>query len=147
VRLRDHNQNNMVPRDQACYTFHTDYTMYADLNARLRGLKHVYMQYLGRAPQQIKLYQSAVQQSRMPGLPSRCELVRRRGDSQSRPENVADGQGPPTQYDHRGIVSRVVFVALVAFNCISGIYCAGMGADRDWNPALSVFTGFAGVSR
>jgi cytochrome c-type protein NapC len=52
-----HYQNNMVPPDRACYTCHTDYTMYGDLNAKLRGLKHVYVQYLGKVPSRVKLYQ------------------------------------------------------------------------------------------
>ncbi|MBO0799526.1 MAG: NapC/NirT family cytochrome c, partial [Blastocatellia bacterium] len=41
-----HYQNHLVPRDQACYTCHTDYTMYGGLRAKLRGLRHVYVQYL-----------------------------------------------------------------------------------------------------
>jgi len=52
-----HFQNNLVPRDQACYTCHTDYTMYGNFNAKLRGLKHVYAYYLGKPSQPIKLYQ------------------------------------------------------------------------------------------
>ncbi len=51
-----HYQNNLVPRDNACFTCHTDYTMYGDINAKLRGLKHVYVQYLGKPAQPIKLY-------------------------------------------------------------------------------------------
>ncbi|MBL8206632.1 MAG: NapC/NirT family cytochrome c [Blastocatellia bacterium] len=52
-----HYQNGLVPREQACFTCHTDYTMYGDFNAKLRGLKHVYVQYLGKPAQPIKLYQ------------------------------------------------------------------------------------------
>ncbi len=51
-----HFQNNRVPRDKACFTCHTDYTMYGDFNAKLRGLRHVYVQYLGTVPQEVKLY-------------------------------------------------------------------------------------------
>jgi cytochrome c-type protein NapC len=53
-----HYQNNRVPRDQACYTCHRDYTMYGDISAKWRGLRHVYVQYLGNRPEpaQIKLY-------------------------------------------------------------------------------------------
>jgi cytochrome c-type protein NapC len=40
-----HYQNNLVTREQACYTCHTDYTMYGDINAKIRGLKHVYAYY------------------------------------------------------------------------------------------------------
>ncbi|HZS08011.1 MAG TPA: NapC/NirT family cytochrome c [Blastocatellia bacterium] len=51
-----HFQNGMVPREQACFTCHTNYTMYGDLRAKLRGLRHVYAQYLGTVSQPIKLY-------------------------------------------------------------------------------------------
>lgn len=53
-----HYQNNRVPRDQACYTCHKDYTMYGDFAAKWRGLRHVYAQYLGNRPEpaEIKLY-------------------------------------------------------------------------------------------
>jgi cytochrome c-type protein NapC len=51
-----HFQNSMVPREKACYTCHTDYTMYGDLKSKMRGLKHVYVQYFGKAPEKIKLY-------------------------------------------------------------------------------------------
>ncbi len=53
-----HFQNNLVPRDHACYTCHTDYAMFGTARAKLRGLRHVYIQYLGKipAPADIKLY-------------------------------------------------------------------------------------------
>jgi cytochrome c-type protein NapC len=55
-----HYQNHRVPPEQACYTCHTDYTMYGDLTSKLRGLRHIYVYYLGDLPQpsQIKLYRS-----------------------------------------------------------------------------------------
>jgi cytochrome c-type protein NapC len=54
-----HYQNNRVPRDRACYTCHTDYTMFGGLKDKWRGLSHVYVQYLGKIPKtgEIKLYQ------------------------------------------------------------------------------------------
>jgi cytochrome c-type protein NapC len=52
-----HFQNNRVPRDQACFTCHTNYTMFGDVKAKLRGLRHVYVNYIGTIPQQIKLYE------------------------------------------------------------------------------------------
>ncbi|HEY3044987.1 MAG TPA: NapC/NirT family cytochrome c [Vicinamibacterales bacterium] len=54
-----HFQNNRVPRDRACYTCHTDYTMFGGVNSKIRGLRHIYVQYLGMvpAPSEIKLYQ------------------------------------------------------------------------------------------
>lgn len=53
-----HYQNNRVPGDQACYTCHKDYTMYGGVAAKWRGLRHVYVQYLGNRPkpEAIKLY-------------------------------------------------------------------------------------------
>ena len=51
-----HYQNNLVPRDNACFTCHTDYTMFGDVKAKLRGLRHVYVQYLGTPSKPLKLY-------------------------------------------------------------------------------------------
>jgi len=51
-----HFQNNLVPRDHACYTCHTDYTMYGDVRSKLRGLRHLYAYYLGTPSSPIKLY-------------------------------------------------------------------------------------------
>lgn len=51
-----HAQNNYVPRDKACYTCHTDYTMYGDFTAKLRGLRHVLVYYGGRTPEKLELY-------------------------------------------------------------------------------------------
>jgi cytochrome c-type protein NapC len=53
-----HFQNHFVPADEACYTCHTDYVLYGGIRAKLRGLRHVYVQYLGKppAPQDIHLY-------------------------------------------------------------------------------------------
>jgi cytochrome c-type protein NapC len=52
-----HYQNNRVPRDMACFTCHTDYTMFGDAKAKLRGLRHVYVNYLGEIPEKIELYE------------------------------------------------------------------------------------------
>ena len=53
-----HFQNNLVPRDHACYTCHTDYTMFGPFRAKLRGVRHVYVQYFGHVPkpEEIRLY-------------------------------------------------------------------------------------------
>jgi cytochrome c-type protein NapC len=53
-----HFLNNRVPRDHACYTCHTDYTMFGDVTSKWRGLNHVYVQYLGTIPKrgEIHLY-------------------------------------------------------------------------------------------
>ncbi len=52
-----HFQNNRVPRDRACFTCHTDYTLFGDAKAKLRGLRHVYVYYLGAVPEKIQLYE------------------------------------------------------------------------------------------
>lgn len=53
-----HFQNNLVPHEQACYTCHTTYTMFGPVSAKIRGLHHLYVEYLGTipAPDKIKLY-------------------------------------------------------------------------------------------
>ena len=51
-----HFQNNRVPRDKACYTCHTDYTLYGGFRSKLRGLRHLQVQYLGTIPEKIALY-------------------------------------------------------------------------------------------
>jgi nitrate/TMAO reductase-like tetraheme cytochrome c subunit len=50
-----HFQAARVDREHACFTCHTTYTMYGDINAKLGGLRHVYIQYLGHIPAKIKL--------------------------------------------------------------------------------------------
>jgi cytochrome c-type protein NapC len=51
-----HFQNGRVPRDEACYTCHTDYVLYGTLKAKMRGLRHVYVNYFGKPAQPIHLY-------------------------------------------------------------------------------------------
>jgi cytochrome c-type protein NapC len=51
-----HFQNARVPRDQACYTCHTDYSIYGGFKSKIRGLHHIYAQYLTTPKQPIKLY-------------------------------------------------------------------------------------------
>jgi len=53
----NHFQNARVPRDRACYSCHTTYTLYGDAAAKLKGLKHLYVNYLGDIPQTIELYE------------------------------------------------------------------------------------------
>ena len=53
-----HFQNHRIPADEACYTCHTDYVLYGGIRAKWRGMRHVYVQYLGNppAPEAIRLY-------------------------------------------------------------------------------------------
>lgn len=54
-----HFQNHRVPADEACYTCHANYAMFGGIKAKIGGLRHVYVYYLGRppAPEDIKLYE------------------------------------------------------------------------------------------
>jgi cytochrome c-type protein NapC len=52
-----HYQNHLVPADHACFTCHTNYTLFGDTKAKLHGLRHVYVYYLGKPPEHIKLYE------------------------------------------------------------------------------------------
>jgi nitrate/TMAO reductase-like tetraheme cytochrome c subunit len=51
-----HFQNKRIPRDHACFTCHTHYTMFGDLTAKLSGLRHMWVYYTGSTPEQIELY-------------------------------------------------------------------------------------------
>jgi hypothetical protein len=51
-----HFQNHRVPAEEACYTCHTNYAMFGGVRAKLHGLRHVYVQYLGTIKQPIHLY-------------------------------------------------------------------------------------------
>jgi len=53
-----HFQNHRIPVEEACYTCHTDYVLYGGVRAKLRGIRHVYVQYLGHvpSPENIHLY-------------------------------------------------------------------------------------------
>jgi cytochrome c-type protein NapC len=51
-----HFQNHRIPVDEACYTCHTDYALYGGVRAKFRGLRHIYVQYLGTIPNPITLY-------------------------------------------------------------------------------------------
>lgn len=54
-----HFQNNLVPRERACYTCHTDYAMFGGVRSKIRGLRHLYVHYLAHEPpaDEIKLYE------------------------------------------------------------------------------------------
>lgn len=52
-----HYQNRSVPRESSCYACHTNYAMFGDLEAKLNGLRHVYVHYLGDMPEQMELYE------------------------------------------------------------------------------------------
>ena len=51
-----HVQNNRVHRDEACFTCHTTYALYGDIKAKIGGLRHIAVNYLGAPPDTIRLY-------------------------------------------------------------------------------------------
>lgn len=53
-----HFQNARIDRDHACFTCHTTYTLFGDYKAKAKGLKHLYVNYLGTIPAKIQLYDS-----------------------------------------------------------------------------------------
>jgi cytochrome c-type protein NapC len=54
-----HFQNHRVPADEACYTCHTNYAMFGSFKAKLGGLRHLYVYYLGKPPlpEKIRLHE------------------------------------------------------------------------------------------
>lgn len=52
-----HYQNHLVPRRTACYECHTSYTMYGDLEAKAKGVAHLWVNYFGSVPDRIELYE------------------------------------------------------------------------------------------
>ena len=52
-----HYQNKRIPVDQACYTCHTNYTMFGDLDDKIRGVRHVWHNVWGSASDPVELYE------------------------------------------------------------------------------------------
>lgn len=52
----NHFQNGRVDRRTACFDCHTQYTIFGDLKAKMVGLKHLYVHYIGQTPDEIELY-------------------------------------------------------------------------------------------
>jgi cytochrome c-type protein NapC len=52
-----HFQNSRVPRDHACYACHTSYTLYGDAESKWKGLRHLWINYLGTIPEKVELYE------------------------------------------------------------------------------------------
>jgi len=52
-----HFQNSRVPRDHACFSCHTTYTLYGDAEAKMKGMKHLWVNYIGTIPAKIELYE------------------------------------------------------------------------------------------
>ena len=52
-----HFQNARVDSELACFVCHTNYTMFGDLQAKITGIRHVWVNYLGTIPDELTLYQ------------------------------------------------------------------------------------------
>lgn len=52
-----HYQNRLVDRDKSCYSCHTDYALFGDVKAKMNGLRHVWVHYVGTVPKKFALYQ------------------------------------------------------------------------------------------
>lgn len=52
-----HFQNRRIPREQACFTCHTTYTLFGNAKAKLNGLRHLYINYIGTKPDKLALYE------------------------------------------------------------------------------------------
>jgi len=52
-----HFQNSRIPRENACFTCHTSYTMYGTARDKMRGLVHLYKYYIGHPNNPIRLYE------------------------------------------------------------------------------------------
>ena len=50
-------QNKRVPREDACFVCHTSYAMYGDIEAKLKGLQHVWVNYVTGPPDELALYE------------------------------------------------------------------------------------------
>ncbi|MEO6120316.1 MAG: NapC/NirT family cytochrome c [Terriglobales bacterium] len=51
-----HYINRRIPTEEACYTCHTDYTMFGDAKSKVRGLKHVWVWMTQDWQPPLKLY-------------------------------------------------------------------------------------------
>lgn len=51
-----HFQNHRVPADMACYSCHTDYTIYGTLKDKIQGIKRIYLQYASTPPKIIHIH-------------------------------------------------------------------------------------------
>jgi len=52
-----HYENHRVPREEACFTCHTTYTMYGDIRAKMTGLHHIWVEYVEGAKPPLRLYE------------------------------------------------------------------------------------------
>lgn len=58
-----HFVNHRIPAGEACYTCHTDYTMFGGTKAKMRGLKHVWVWLTQNKQPPLKLYTAYTNQN------------------------------------------------------------------------------------
>lgn len=51
-----HYQKRLIARDRTCFECHTDYAMFGDVKAKMNGLRHVWVHFLGEVPAEFELY-------------------------------------------------------------------------------------------
>ena len=51
-----HFQNRRIPAERACYTCHTNYTMFGDVDDKIRGVRHVWHAVLGTGSDPVTIY-------------------------------------------------------------------------------------------
>lgn len=52
-----HFQNRRVPAERACFACHSDYTMFGDVDDKIRGVRHVWHNVLGTWSKPVALYE------------------------------------------------------------------------------------------
>lgn len=52
-----HYQKRLIDRDHTCFECHTDYAMFGDLKAKMNGLRHVWVHFIGDVPATFELYE------------------------------------------------------------------------------------------
>jgi nitrate/TMAO reductase-like tetraheme cytochrome c subunit len=51
-----HFQNKRIPRDRACYSCHTSYTMFGGVNDKMRGARHVWKHFFDSSEDDARLH-------------------------------------------------------------------------------------------
>lgn len=51
-----HYQKRLIDREKTCFECHTDYAMFGDVKAKMNGLRHVWVHFLGDVPATFELY-------------------------------------------------------------------------------------------
>jgi hypothetical protein len=56
ILVASHYQGGRIPRETACFSCHTTYTMFGDFRAKLRGLRHVWVNYVKGPPKETEIH-------------------------------------------------------------------------------------------